>query len=153
MVSVAVLMINAWRRTSASHANRTLSVYCYVAVKCLEPGWHPIHHSGRKAGKINIHNGAADVAAKMAVFFHVRAETCCAPVDVHQPDQPALYQRIQAVINRGHGDVRHLLLGSDEDFFCSRVVTLFEQHLVNVLALGCESKPAVCQALIKMVFG
>ena len=82
------------------------------------------------------------------MLVHVRAKTHGAAVQVHLLGQPAFHQRVEAVVNRRHGDVRHAFLGAQEDLFSGRVVALLDQHVINMLALGRESKSARRQTLV-----
>ena len=85
----------------------------------------------------------------MAVLAHIRAKTRCAAVQDDEADQPAFYQRIEAVVNRGHGNVGHGFFGPDEDLLRRGMVALLQQHIINMLALGRKPEPARRQALIQ----
>ena len=94
------------------------------------------------AGQVNIEHFGAVVAIKVAMLAHVRAKTRGAAVDIHLTSHAGLNQGVQAVVNRGHGNIRHLALGADKDFLSRRMIPLFNEHIVDVLALRGEPKPA-----------
>ena len=52
----------------------------------------------------------------------------------------ALHQRIEAVIDRRVGNLRHRLLGADENLLGGRMVALVEQHVIDLLALRREAQ-------------
>jgi hypothetical protein len=64
-------------------------------------------------------------------------------------DEAGLDQGIQAIIDRGHGDVRHVGLGADEDIFHRGVIALLQEDIINVLALRREPKAAGGQSLVE----
>lgn len=104
----------------------------------------------RLRGQIHVKNRVAGIAVKMAVLVHVRAKARCAAIQRDLPGQPALYQRVEAVVNRGHGNIRHGLFGPDEDLLGGRVIALLQQHVVNVLALRRGPESARRQAFIQV---
>ena len=75
------------------------------------------------------------------MLFHVRAIPHRKTVDIDLLDEPAFHERVEAIINRGHGNVRHALLGPHEDLLCGGVVAFLEHDAVNVLTLGGGTKP------------
>lgn len=81
----------------------------------------------------------------MAVLAHVRAEPRRAAVQLHLPDQPALHQRVQAIIDGGVGNVRHVFLGAEKHFLGSRMIALLEQNVIDLLALRREPEAARIQ--------
>ena len=83
---------------------------------------------------------------KMKMLPHVRAITHRHPIQVDLADQPAFYERIQAIVNRGHGNIGHPLLGPHKDLLRRRMIALAHQHAVNVLPLGSLAEPARRQA-------
>ena len=99
----------------------------------------------------NIKDTLALVAIKMTMLAHVRAETCGAPLQRHLPGQPAFDQRIQTIIDRGQGYVRHLALGADEHFLRRRMIAFPQQHSIDVLALGRKTKTARRQSFDQLV--
>ena len=59
--------------------------------------------------------------------------------------KPALYQRVEAVVNRRVGNLRHLPLGADEDLLGGRMIALLEQHVIDLLPLRREPEAARVQ--------
>jgi hypothetical protein len=96
--------------------------------------------------KIDIENVAALLAMKMAMLMHIGAIAHGGAVEIHGLYQAALNEKIEAVVNGGHGDIRHGLLGAHEDLLRSGVVALLHEHMVNVLALGSETETSRGQA-------
>ena len=94
------------------------------------------------AGQINIEHFGAIVAIKVAVFAHVGAEARGAAVHIHLARHAGLHQRVEAIVNGGHGNFRHLALGADENFLSSRMIALLDQHIIDVLALWREPEAA-----------
>jgi len=80
------------------------------------------------------------------MLAHVRAEPRGAAIELHLAHEAAFNQGVEAVIDRGHGNVRHAALGADEDLLGGGVVTLLQQHVIDVLALGREPEPTRRQA-------
>ena len=66
----------------------------------------------------------ARIAVKVAMLLHVRAKTRRPAVDVHLPRHTALHQRVEAVVNRRHGNIGHLAFGADENFLGRRMIAL-----------------------------
>jgi len=97
--------------------------------------------------QIHVKNRVAGIAVKMAVLVHVRAKARCAAIQRDLPGQPALYQRIEAVVNRGVGNFRHLPLGADENLLGGRVIALVQQHVIDLLPLRREPEAARVQPL------
>ena len=95
----------------------------------------------------HIENTLARVAIKMTMLLHVRTKPGGSALDGHLAGQTAFDQRVQAVIHRGHRDVGHFALSSNEHFLGGRVVAFIEQHAVDVLALRSKSKPTRRQLL------
>ena len=85
--------------------------------------------------QVHIKHRIARIAIKMAMLAHVRTEPGGAAVELHLAHEAAFYQGIEAVVNRGHGNVRRPAFNADEDLLGGRVIALFYQHAVNVLAL------------------
>ena len=76
------------------------------------------------------------------MLAHVRAKTGGSAVDVHLARHAALDEGIEAIVDRGHGDIRHLMLGADENFLGGRMIPLLDEHIIHVLALRGEPKAA-----------
>lgn len=85
--------------------------------------------------QIHIKHRVARIAIKMAMLAHVRAKPGGAAVELHLAHEAALYQGIEAVVNRGHGNVRRSAFDADENLLGGGVIALFHQYAVNVLAL------------------
>ena len=79
------------------------------------------------------------------MLLHVRAIPHCEPVDIDLLDEPALHERVEAIINRGYGNVRHPLLGPHEDLLGGGMIAFLEHDAVNVLALGGGAKPTASE--------
>jgi hypothetical protein len=97
---------------------------------------------GTLAGQVNIEHFGAAVAVKVAMLPHIWAKTRRPTIDVHLPRHTALHQRVEAIVNRRHGNIRHLALGADENFLGRRMIPLLDQHIINVLTLRGEPKAA-----------
>ena len=77
------------------------------------------------------------------MLVHVRAKARRAAVQRDLPGQAALYQRVEAVVNRGVGNLRHRAFGADENLLGGRVIALLQQHVIDLLPLRREPEPAV----------
>ena len=97
--------------------------------------------------QIHIVNRVAGIAVKMAMLVHVRAKARRAAVQRHLPGQAALYQRVEAVVNRRVRNLRHRALGADENLLGGRMIALLEQHVINLLPLRREPETARVQPL------
>ena len=58
------------------------------------------------------------------------------------PGQPAFDQRVEAIVNRGVGNLRHRALGADEDLLGGRMIALLQQHVIDLLPLRREPQAA-----------
>ena len=101
---------------------------------------------------IHIENPAAAIAMKMKMFPHIRAIAHCHPIQIDQAHQPAPYERVQAIINRGHGNIRHSFLGPHEDLLGGWVIAFLQQHVIDMLPLWREAEPERRQTLGKLRF-
>jgi len=81
----------------------------------------------------------------MTVFRHVRTKPGRAPLERHLPRQAGFDQGVQAIIDGGHRDLRHVALGPDKDFFRRRVIPFPQQESIDVLALRRKTKTAGSQ--------
>ena len=81
----------------------------------------------------------------MAMLLHVRAEPRRAAFELHLTDEAALHERIEAVINRRVGNLRHRLFCADENFLRRRMIALVHDHVVDMLALRREAEAARAQ--------
>ena len=100
--------------------------------------------------QVHVKHRVARIAIKMAVLAHVRAEPGGAAIQRHLSGEPALYQCIKAVVNRGHGNIRHGLFGPDEDLLGGRVIALLDEHVIDLLPLRCEMETARGEPLIQI---
>lgn len=98
--------------------------------------------------KIDVKNRVAMVAIKVAMLLHVGTKAGRTPFQGNLPDDPAFHQGIEAIVNGGHRDVGHVPLCPHENLFGRGVIPLFEQDLVYLLALGCETETAGSKQLI-----
>jgi len=101
--------------------------------------------------QIHIVHRVTRIAVKMAVLAHVRTEPGGPAVELHLAYEAALYQGIEAVVNRGHGNVRRPAFDADEDLLSGGVVALLYQHAVNVLALWRGAQAARAQPFGQVV--
>jgi len=99
-------------------------------------------------GQIDIENVFAMVAIKMTVFTHVWAKPGSATLESDLPHDTTFDEGIQAIVNCGHGDIGHVMLGAHEDFLCGGVIAFFEQHVVHLLTLRRKTKSAGGEPLI-----
>ena len=81
----------------------------------------------------------------MAMLMHVRAKARRAAVQRDLLGQAAFYQRVEAVVNRRVGNLRHLPLGADENLLGGRMIALLEQHVIDLLTLRREPEAAGVQ--------
>ena len=100
--------------------------------------------------QFNIEHIFAGVTIKVAMLPHIRAKTRRAAVHIHLPRHPGLHERIQAIVNRCHGNFRHPVLGADEYFLCRGMIPFLDQHIIDVLALRSESEAARGELLAQM---
>lgn len=102
-------------------------------------------------GEVNVENPAAFIAVKVAVLLHVGTITRGGAVEIHVADEAALDQGVEAIVNRGHRDVRHALFGAQEDVLHPGMIALVEEHVVHVLPLRRETEAAIGEPLIQAV--
>src|SRR5438309_31327 len=114
MVSVAVLIDENGGRRLLLAASRTKAADGDFVTAGLEALGHRQPRLRRVRQQVNVVGAAAMVAVKMMVVLHVRAVTRGGPVQIHQADQATVHQRIEAIVNGGHGNLRHFLLRADE---------------------------------------
>ena len=139
------LRVRFVRAISAGAAEGNVRLFYLEAVRYLQPGAFAVRR------KIHVIDPAAVVAIKMAMLLHVRAITRGRALEVHMADEPALDEGIEAIINRGHGDIRHPLFSADEYVFGRRMIPLLQQHIIDMLALRRKTKAARGQPLVKAV--
>ena len=101
----------------------------------FETIWNRDGGLGGIGQQIDIVGATAFVAIKVVMFAHVGAIAPRHTVQVDFPNQPALHEGIEAIVNRGHGNLGQGFLGPHEDLFGGRVIAFLEQHVINVLAL------------------
>ena len=91
--------------------------------------------------------GAGLLVVEMGVGMEIRAVPGGATLKVDRADQVALDERLQAVVDRGQGDHRHLGLRPGKDLLRRRMVSPLEKDAVDDLALRGGAKAAVGQSL------
>jgi hypothetical protein len=103
--------------------------------------------------QVQVEHPAAICAMKMPVLVHVRTEPYRSPLHLNLTRDPGLNQRIQAVVNRRHGDVGHRLLGAEKDFLRRRMVAFFLEHVIDALTLLGETKTGGRQLFAQLAGG
>src|ERR1019366_1251377 len=99
IVSVAVLIV----KLLFPRAIRAKTVNGHFVALRQEPARQ--RHAGQGRRQIHVKNRLARGAVKMPVLVHVRAEPRRTAIHRHLPGQPAFYQSVEAVVNRGHGNL------------------------------------------------
>ena len=89
---------------------------------------------------------------EMPVLVHVGAKSRGASLDFHLPNHTRLYECIQTVVNRCHGDLWHFLLRAKKDFFRRWMILFLQQDVVNTLALLGETETRGRQLLAQLAF-
>jgi hypothetical protein len=103
-------------------------------------------------GQVHIENGPAGITMKMAVFVHVRAIARRPTIQSDLPGEAAFHERVEAVIDRGVGDFRHLLFGADENLLGGRMIALVQQHVIDLLALRRQTQAGRAQLFGQVLF-
>jgi hypothetical protein len=132
------------RAFCAKPVNRYLKPYRLETSRQSDVGRAFIRH-------INIEHLFAGIAIKVAMLPHIRAKPRRAPVHRHLPRATRAYQRIQAIINRRHRNLRHPPLGANKNFFRRRMIPLLDQHAIDMLPLRREAKAARRELLAQML--
>jgi hypothetical protein len=83
------------------------------------------------------------LVVKMGVRPKVRAVTRWTALEVDGPDQVAVYQRLETVVDRRQGNGRKLGLNAHKNLVRGGVVAFVKQHVVNNLALRGGAEAAV----------
>jgi len=112
-----------------------------VKMFCLEP----LGQLHGLRGQVHVKNRLARITMKMTMLVHVRAITRRPAIQSDLPGEAAFYERVEAIIDRGVGDFRHLLLGADKNFLGGRMIALVQQHVIDLLALRCETQASRAQ--------
>lgn len=112
-----------------------------------KPGWKIEMFSFHK---IHVVDSAAVIANEMRVIFHVGTISGGPPINIDLAHKVALDQRIQAVINRRHRDVRVRLFGPHEYFLGGGMILFLEQGIVDMLALNGKAQAAGGQAFVQV---
>jgi hypothetical protein len=99
----------------------------------------------RLCRQIHVEHRSTGIAMEMTVFVHVRTITRRAAIQRDLPGESAFHERIEAVIDRGVGDLRHLFFGTDEDFVGGWMIAFVQQHVINLLTLRCEAQTGRAQ--------
>ena len=89
---------------------------------------------------------------KMAVFVHVRAIARRTAIQSDLSRQTRFHERIEAIIDRRVGNVRHRFFGAHENFFRRRMIALVQKHIVNLLALRRETQAGRAQLFGQVLF-
>ena len=92
----------------------------------------------------------AAVTIKMTVLLHIRTKPRRPAIHRHLPRQAGTHQCVQAVVNRGHGNLRHLTFGANKNFFSSRMIALGDQNVIHLLTLRCEPEAAGAQSFVDL---
>lgn len=88
---------------------------------------------------------------KVAMLLHVRAKTRCPAVHRDLAGHPRAHQRIQAIINRRHRNLRHAPLGANENFLSRGMIALLHQDVIDLTALRREAKAARGEPFAQML--
>lgn len=102
-------------------------------------------------GQRDVEDAVASVAMKMTMFAHVRTKPRRAAIHRHLSRHAGSDERVEAIVNCGHRDVRHFAFGANEHFFGARMIALVQQYIINLPALRCETKAARQQALRQVI--
>ena len=102
--------------------------------------------------QIDVKHLVAFIAIKMAMLMHVRAEARRPALQSHLPHQTAFDESCQAIINRGHRDLRQVAFGSNKNLLGRRVIAFLKQYLINVLALRSKPKSARGEPFIESAY-
>lgn len=103
--------------------------------------------------RLNIEHLFAGITIKVAMLAHIRAKARRAPLHVDLAHQPAMHQRIQAIINRGHGNFRPLFSSANKNILGGGMVTPLQQNFIHALALLGETKASISQSFAKTFGG
>jgi len=109
-------------------------------------------HGRRVRGHHHIKNFAALVTMIMGVVLHVRAEPGGAALQLYLPREAGLHEGIQAVVNRGVGNLGHGLLGADENLVGRGMIPLLDEDVIDAAALGRKTKAAGAQLFSQVPF-
>ena len=75
------------------------------------------------------------------MFLHIWAISHGEAVDIHLLDDPALHERVEAIINCCHGNVGHPFLCPHENLLSGGMIAFLKHDAVDVLALGSRAEP------------
>jgi hypothetical protein len=103
-------------------------------------------------GEVHVKHRLARITMKMAVFVHVRAITRRAAIQRDLPGETTFHERVEAIIDRGVGDFRHLPLGADENLLGGRMIALMQQHVIDLLALRRQAQAGGTQLFGQVLF-
>src|SRR5436190_18889034 len=98
----------------------------------------PLHFKTSRQGnarfcrQINVEHALAIVAVKMAMLRHIWTKAGCPSFEADMPDQAAMHEGVQAIIDRSHRNIRHALFGADKYLFGSGMVTVTNQNGVHM---------------------
>ena len=122
---------------------------CDIDFPHLKFAWHVHLRHPRRVLQVNVKHLAAVIAAEVRVLTHVGAEQRRATIHVHLPHDAALHEGVEAVVHRGHGNLRFRLLGPHEHLLGGGMIAKAKQHLVNVLPLGSGSQALLGKSFIE----
>lgn len=87
------------------------------------------------------------------MLVHVGAEAGGATIERDLAYQARLHERVEAVIDRGMGNLRHLFFGTDKDFVSSGMIALLHEDVIDLLALGRKTKAVRRQPPAEILIG
>jgi hypothetical protein len=77
-------------------------------------------------GHVDVEDALASLAVEMAMVVHVWTEARRAALQRHLAHDAALDEGIQAIIDGGHGNLRHRRLCAEKHFFGSGMIPLLQ---------------------------
>jgi hypothetical protein len=84
------------------------------------------------------------------MFLHIRAIPHREAVDINLLDEPALHERVEAIINGCHRNVGHPFLCPHENLLSSGMIAFLEHDTIDVLALGSGAKATAGEPFPKL---
>src|SRR6185369_10158673 len=148
IVSVAVLMFQILSRGSSGSLARAGGA-TPVNGNIVTFGGEPLGEGESGGGPIDIENGLAGIAIKVAMLLHIRAKAGRAAFEGDLPHQAASHQRVEAIVNGRHGNIGHGGLGADKDLLGGGMIALVQQDVVDLLALGGEPEAPGGEAFVQ----
>src|SRR5690606_1659240 len=99
------------------------------------------------AGQLDVVGGAGLLVVKVGVGLEVGAVSGGAALKVDLPDEVALHEGFEAVVNGGEGDGGHLGLYAGKNLVGGGMVALGEEGVIDHFALRGVAQAAVGEAL------